>query len=98
MIKNDALIFVPKKHVREFLVLRTVKRKSSYFHLSKEKSLSYTDYNDLDIMLRDIKDNTDIDFEDELYRGRVFCDNHFTGDYFCNAWIMFGRVSARDLL
>ena len=98
MVKNDALIFVPKHHVREFLVLRTVKRKSSYYHLSKEKSLSYTDYNDLDIMLRDIKDNTEIDFEDELYRGRVFCDNHFTGDYFCNAWVMFGRVSARDLL
>lgn len=98
MVKNDALIFVPKYHVREFLVIRTVKRKSNYFHLSKEKSLKYTDYNDLDIMLKDIKDNCDIDFEDELYKGRVFCDNHFTGDYFCNAWVNFGRVSVRDLL
>lgn len=98
MIKNDALIYVPKHHVREFLVIRTVKRKSSYFHLSKEKSLKYTDYNDLDIMLNDIKDTCDLDFENELYRGRVFVDNHFTGDYFCNAWVKFGRVSARDLL
>ena len=98
LIKNDQLLFVPKYHVREFLVLRTVDKKSSYFHLSKEKSLKYTDYNDLGIMLKDIKDQTDIDFDDELYRGRVFCDNCFTGDYFCNAWVKFGRVAARELL
>ena len=96
--KNDSLLFVPEYHVREFLVLRTVEKKSSYFHLSKEKSLKYTDYNDLNIMLRDIKENTGIDFDDELYRGRVFCDNCFTGDYFCNAWVNFGRVAARELL
>ena len=98
LVKNDQLLFVPKYHVREFLVLRTVDKKSSYFHLSKEKSLKYTDYNDLGIMLKDIKDQTDIDFDDELYRGRVFCDNCFTGDYFCNAWVKFGRVAARELL
>lgn len=98
LIKNEQLLYVPKYHTREFLVLRTVDKKSSYFHLSKEKSLKYTDYNDLSIMLRDIKEQTDIDFDDELYRGRVFCDNCFTGDYFCNAWVKFGRVAARELL
>lgn len=98
LIKNDSLLYESKYHVREFLVLRTVERKSSYFHLSTEKSLKYTDYNDIGIMLQDIKDKTDIDFEDELYRGRVFCDNCFTGDYFCNAWSKFGRVAARNLL
>lgn len=98
LIKNDQLLYVPKYHTREFLVLRTVDKKSSYFHLSKEKSLKYTDYNDLSIMLKDIKEQTDIDFDDELYRGRVFCDNCFTGDYFCNAWVKFGRVAARELL
>lgn len=98
LIKNDQLLYVPKYHVREFLVLRTVDKKSSYFHLSKEKSLKYTDYNDLGIMLKDIKEQTEIDFDDELYRGRVFCDNCFTGDYFCNAWVKFGRVAARELL
>ena len=95
---SDTLLSYPKYHVREFLVLRTVDKKSSYYHLSKQKSLKYTDYNDIGIMLQDIKDNCDIDFEDELYRGRVFCDNSFTGDYFCNAWSSFGRVAARDLL
>lgn len=98
LIKNDSLLYEPKYHFREFLVLRTVERKSSYFHLSTEKSLKYTEYNDLGIMLKDIKDTTDIDFENELYRGRVFCDNCFTGDYFCNSWIKFGRVAARNLL
>lgn len=98
MTKNDALIFVPQFHYREFLVIRQCKRKSSYFHLSQEKSLSYTDYNDLDIMLTDIKENCDIDFENELYRGRVFCENSFTADYFRNEWSNFGRVSVGDLL
>lgn len=98
LVKNEALLYEHKYHVREFLVLRTVDRKSSYFHLSTEKSLKYTDYNDLGIMLKDILETTEIDFEDELYRGRVFCDNCFTGDYFCNAWIKFGRVAARNLL
>ena len=98
MVKNDALIFVPKYHVREFLVIISVKRKSSYFHLSKEKSLKYTDYNDLDIMLNDIKENCDIDFENELYRGRVFCENNFIADYFRNEWVNFGRVAIVDLL
>lgn len=98
LILNDQRLYVPKYHVREFLVIRTIEKKSSYFHLSSEKSLKYSDYNDLGIMLRDIKDTTDIDFDDELHRGRVFADNAFTGDYFCNAWLKFARVSARNLL
>lgn len=95
---NDQRLYVPEYHVREFLVIRTIEGKSSYFHLSTEKSLKYTQYNDLGTMLKDIKDTTDIDFDDELHRGRVFCDNAFTGDYFINAWLKFGRVAARNLI
>ena len=95
---NDQMLYVPEYHVREFLVIRTIDSKSSYFHLSTEKSLKYTQYNDLGTMLQDIKDTTDIDFDDELHRGRVFCDNAFTGDYFINAWLKFGRVAARNLI
>ena len=91
-------LMIPKYHSREFLVIRTIEKKSSYFHLSNEKSLKYTEYNDLATMLADIKDSTDIDFDDELHRGRVFCDNAFTGDYFINAWNKFGRVAARNLI
>ena len=95
---NDQMLYVPEYHVREFLVIRTIESKSSYFHLSTEKSLKYTQYNDLGTMLQDIKDTTDIDFDNELHRGRVFCDNAFTGDYFINAWLKFGRVAARNLI
>lgn len=91
-------LLIPHYHSREFLVIRTIDKKSSYFHLSNEKSLKYTEYNDLNTMLSDIKDSTDIDFDDELHRGRVFCDNAFTGDYFINAWGKFGRVAARNLI
>lgn len=91
-------LMIPKYHSREFLVIRTIEKKSSYFHLSNEKSLKYTEYNDLSTMLADIKESTDIDFDDELHRGRVFCDNAFTGDYFINAWNKFGRVAARNLI
>lgn len=87
-----------KDHIREFLVLRTIERKSNYYHLSIEKSLNYHTYNDINIMLSDIKENTEIDFDHELYMGRVFCDNMFTADYFYNSWLKFGRVSARGLL
>ena len=85
-------------HTREFLVIRTIEKQSSYFHLSTEKSLKYTKYNDIGTMLQDIKDTTDIDFDDELHRGRVICDNAFTGDYFINDWLKFGRVAARNLI
>lgn len=88
----------PVKYRRQFLVLRTVTRKSSYFHLSSDKTLNYQTYNDLTLMLRDILDYTKIDFKNELYMGRVFADTAFTADYFYNAYIRFSRVSARDLL
>lgn len=97
--QNDAtMLLYEKYHYREFLVLRTIERKSNYYHLSEEKSLNYHTYNDINLMLEDIKENTDIDFEHELYMGRVFCDNMFTADYFNNSWLRFGRVPARSLL
>ena len=92
------MLMYEKYHHREFLVLRTIERKSNYFHLSEEKSLNYHTYNDINLMLEDIKENCDIDFEHELYMGRVFCDNMFTADYFNNSWLRFGRVTARSLL
>ncbi|MBO7131776.1 phage DNA encapsidation protein [Candidatus Saccharibacteria bacterium] len=97
--QNEAtMLMYEKYHHREFLVLRTIERKSNYFHLSEEKSLNYHTYNDINLMLEDIKENCDIDFEHELYMGRVFCDNMFTADYFNNSWLRFGRVTARSLL
>lgn len=97
-IDPDIKLTKPVYHVREFLVIRTIERKSNYFHLSVEKSLSNHNYNDLTMMLDDIKEQCDIDFRRQLYSGRVFCDNMFTADIFYNAWVKFSRVSARDLL
>lgn len=100
IMKQDeaTMLYYPEKFRREFLVIRTIKEKSSYFHLSTDKTLDYNNYNDLNLMLRDIEEGTGIDFKHELYMGRVFCDTAFTADYFYNAYIRFSRVSARDLL
>lgn len=100
IMKLDELtqLYYPERFRREFLVLRTIDYKSSYFHLSTDKTLDYNNYNDLNLMLHDILEGTDIDFKNELYMGRVFCDTAFTADYFYNAYMRFSRVSARDLL
>lgn len=95
---EDTLLYYNKKHVREFLVLKTINFKSNYFHLSNQKSLNYHTYNELDIMLADIKDKCGLDVEHELYMGRVFADNMFTADYFNHVWGYYGRVAVRSLL
>lgn len=92
------MLHYPEKHRRQFLVIRTVNKKSSYFHLSTDKTLDYHNYNDINIMLSDILEYTGIDFKHELYMGRVFCDTAFTADYFYNAYNRFIRTSVRDLL
>lgn len=92
------LLYTHKSHVREFLVLRQIDRQSSYFHLSDQKSLDYHTYNDCDYMLKDIEEGTGIDFEHELFMGRVFCDNMFTADYFNHCWQLYNRVTTRDML
>ena len=100
IMKQDeaTMLYYPEKFRREFLILRTVDTKSSYFHLSKDKTLDYNNYNDLNLMLKEIEEGTGISFKNELYMGRVYCDNAFTADFFYNAYMRFSRVSARDLL
>ena len=85
-------------HEREFLVIRQTPKKSSYYHLTNIKDLSYSTWNDLPLMWRDIKDNIGIDIENELKMGRVYCEDSFTGDYFYHTYIQFLKVSTRDLL
>ena len=45
-----------------------------------------------------VEDGTGIDFEHELFMGRVFCDNMFTADYFNHCWIVYNKVTTRDML
>lgn len=97
-INEDTLLYFQKPHIRQFLILKTIDHKSNYFHLSNQKSLNYHTYNDLQMMLSDIKETTDIDFEHELFMGRIFSDNMFTADYFNHCYTVYSRVSARMLL
>lgn len=95
---EETLLYYDKVHVREFLIIKTIDFRSNYYHLSDQKSLNYHTYNDMDLMLKDIKEECDIDFERELYMGRVFCNNKFTADYFNHAYIEYSRVTPRQLL
>lgn len=97
-ISNEDLIYKHVKHVREFLVLRQIDRRSRYFHLTNDKSLDYHTYNDMGYFLKDIIDAHEIDIEHELFMGRIFCDNMFTADYFNHIWQYYGGVKVRDML
>lgn len=98
--ENINLITTPVEHEREFLVIRRIPdgTKSSYFHLTTEKSLKNTHYHRLDDMLKDILEGTDIDVKRELKLGRVFCDNMFTADIFNEMWNYYSTVNIRKLL
>lgn len=85
-------------HEREFLVIRQTPKKSSYYHLTNVKDLSYSTWCDLPLMWKDIEDKIGIDIETELKMGRVYCEDSFTGDYFYHTYIGFLKVSTRDLL
>lgn len=87
-----------KSHTRSFLVLKLTDRKSKYYHLTCDKSLDYNTYNDLNLMLERIKDETEIDVINELYMGRIFSDNMFTADYFLHCWTFYGAIAPRALL
>ena len=85
-------------HEREFLVIRQTPKKSSYYHLTNVKDLTYSSWNDLPLMWKDIADKIGIDINTELKMGRVYCEDSFTGDYFYHTYTQYLKVSARDLL
>lgn len=93
-------IVTPIPHEREFLVLRRLPdgTKSSYFHLTTQKSLTQSHYHKLDVMLNDIFDECDIDVRRELLMGRVFCDNMYTADIFNSVWEFYNTIQLRTLL
>lgn len=91
-LENVAGILTPKKHRRQFLILKQSTDVSHYYHLSEHKSLSYSSWMSLDLMLTDILQRVGIDVKRELMMGRVFCDNPFTADYFNHIWKTFLTV------
>lgn len=90
--------YYSKDHIRQFFVLKTVNFRSKYFHLTKDKSLDYHTYNDLDYMLKDIMETTGLDIKRELYMGRIFSDNMFTADYFNRCWQLYSCIPVREML
>ena len=90
--------YYTKEHVRQFLVIRQINRRSSYFHLTDQKSLDYSTYNDLGLMYKDIEEGTGIDIDREVHMGRVFCDNMFTADYYMKCLDIYGIPRVRNLL
>lgn len=85
-------------HVREFLVIRQTPRQSSYYHLTTVKGLTYGNWTDINKMLKDILENTEIDIMAELTHNRVYCEDMFTADYFYHTWLNYQKISIRDLL
>lgn len=91
-------IYINKKHVRQFLVIRETTQISSYYHLTKEKDLSYTNWVDWAAMIKDIFETTGINVNYELRMNRIYCENKFIADYFYKAIKLYSGVSSYELL
>lgn len=90
-VENVDNVYVATPHTRQFLVIRETPKRSSFYHLSTVKDLTYSTWTNLDMMIADIKEKTSIDIKRELYMGRVFAEDMFIGDSFYNAWVYFSR-------
>ena len=97
-LENNDGIYYTKQHEREFLVIRQTPKVSSYYHLTNVKDLRYNTWSDLWAMWKDIKENTEIDVENELMMGRVYSEDSFTADYFYHSFLAYTNTKIRDLL
>lgn len=91
-------IYGSKVHYREFLVIRQTTRISRHYHLTMVKDLSYGHWCDLNMMFKDILDNTEIDIMRELKMGRVYAEDMFTADYFINTFNNFLKTKLEEYL
>ena len=97
-LENVYGILTPKKHHREFLVIRPADSQSSYFHLTLVKDLKYTTYTDCKLMFEDIKEGTGIDILRELKMGRVFSSDMYVADFFYHTYLSYDKVGIRELI
>ena len=91
-------LYIETPHVREFLVIRQTDKISSYYHLTNVKNLSYSHWNELTLMLKDIEENCEISIPTELYMGRVYAEDSFTADYFYHTYMSYMKTPVRELL
>lgn len=97
-LEVDNGLYESTPHEREFLVIRQTPMVSSYWHLTNVKDLSYSHWNSLPLMWKDIQERVGIDIEFELRMGRVYCEDSFVGDYFYHTYLQFLKYDIRDLL
>ena len=91
-------IYTTEDHYREFLVIRQTPKQSSFYHLTMVKDLSYGHWCDINMMFKDILDNTEIDIMTELKMGRIYAEDMFTADYFVNTYRQYLKVNIQDYL
>ena len=97
-LENINGIYTQIPHEREFLVIRQTPKRSSYYHLTNVKDLTYASWTDLTKMWRDIEEQCEIDILNELVMGRVYAEDAFTADYFYHCYLAYIKPSIRDLL
>ena len=88
----------PEAHHREFLVVKPSAFESSYYHLTNVKDLTYGTWNDLNVMLNDIKENVDIDVRAELIHGRLFCQDEYIAENFVECWKMYSSMQIDQMI
>lgn len=97
-ITTENGIMVSEPHYRQFIVIRQTPKISSYWHLTNVKDLKYTTWSDLNLMWRDIYEQTDIDLPRELKMGRIYAEDSFVKDYFYHTYTNYLKINTRDLI
>ena len=97
-VETENFMMIRKPHVRQFLVGRANDKRSSYYHLTDIKDLTYGTWTSWQAMMTDIEDQTGISFMNELQHGRVYCDNQFTADFLYHVYQYYSSLKFIDLL
>lgn len=87
---------VQKKYTKQFIVVRQTNRVSSYYNLTTVKGLGRNNWNNINKMFKDIKENLDIDIDDEILHTRVFAENFETGDILFKLYDAYGKITFKD--
>ena len=87
---------VPKTYHRQFIVVRQTNQVSSYYNLTTVKGLTRGNWNNINKMFKDIKENLDIDIEDEITHTRLFAENYETGDILFKLYDAYNRITFKD--
>ena len=88
-------VFKPTPHHRSFLIVKPALQPSSYYHLTTIKDLKYGTWNNKDRMLKAILDETEIDVQEEIDHGRVYCSDQFIAENFVQSWARYSPMGMK---